>query len=280
MKVIKDIASMKRAVVSAKLQGARIGFVPTMGFLHEGHMSLVKESVKQADHTVVSVFVNPAQFAPHEDFEDYPRDLQKDLDMLATAGTDFVFVPGAERMYAKGYSTYVEVHGLQDRLCGRTRPHFFRGVCTVVLKLFHIVSPDLAFFGQKDAQQAIILKRMVRDLDMNVHIEVMPIVRDRDGLALSSRNSYFDAEQRRAALCLSRSLRLAYDRIAAGETGAGAILKAIRDEIAAEPRARIDYIEIVDTEELLPRETIRPGDLIAMAVFIDKVRLIDNMIVE
>jgi pantoate--beta-alanine ligase len=251
-----------------------------MGFLHEGHLSLVTESVEQTDRTVVSVFVNPAQFAPHEDFEDYPRDLQKDLDMLEAAGTDYVFVPDGEQMYAQGYHTYVEVHGLQERLCGVTRPHFFRGVCTVVLKLFNIVSPDLAFFGQKDAQQAIILKRMVRDLDLDVRIVVMPIVRDRDGLALSSRNSYFDAEQRRSALVLSRSLRLAQGEISAGETEAASILKLIRDEIAAEPRARIDYVEIVDTEELLPCDTVRTGDLVALAVFIDKVRLIDNMIVE
>ena len=270
---------MKQTSESERKSGNKIGFVPTMGFLHEGHLSLVRESVRRTDCTVASVFVNPAQFAPHEDFEDYPRDLQKDLDLLEAAGTDYVFYPSAKQIYPDGYKTYVEVHELQERLCGQTRPHFFQGVCTVVLKLFNIVAPDLAFFGQKDAQQSIILKRMVRDLDLDVRIEVMPIIRDKEGLALSSRNYYFDERQREAALCLSRSLRRAQEKIAAGETDAAQILRVIRAEIEAEPMARIDYAEIVDTNDLLPRETIQKGDLIALAVFIDKVRLIDNAIV-
>jgi pantoate--beta-alanine ligase len=280
MKIFPDIPTLKQNLASEREQARRIGLVPTMGFLHEGHLSLVRESVRQMDCTVASIFVNPAQFAPHEDFADYPRDPQKDLDMLDKAGTDYVFIPSVKQMYPEGYHTYVEVQHLQEQLCGRTRPHFFRGVCTVVLKLFNIVSPDVAFFGQKDAQQSIILKRMVRDLDLDVHIEVLPIIRDEDGLALSSRNSYFDAEQRKAALCLSRSLRLARAKISAGETDAARITQLIRAELDAEPKARIDYVEIVDTEELQPRQTVRPGDLIALAVFIDKVRLIDNMVVE
>lgn len=271
---------MKQISASEKSQGNKIGFVPTMGFLHAGHLSLVRESVCQTDCTVSSVFVNSAQFAPHEDFEDYPRDLQKDLDLLEEAGTDYAFIPKAKQMYPDGYKTYIEVHELQERLCGQTRPHFFQGVCTVVLKLFNIVAPDLAFFGQKDAQQSIILKRMVRDLDLDVQIEVLPIIRDKDGLALSSRNFYFNKRQRQAALCLSRSLRLAQKKITAGEIDAAQVLQTIRAEIEAEPQARIDYAEIVDTNDLLPRETIHKGDLIALAVFIGKVRLIDNLIVD
>jgi len=271
---------MKRISLSEKKRGNKVGFIPTMGFLHEGHLSLVRESVRQTDCTVASVFVNPAQFAPHEDFVDYPRDLHKDLDLLEATGTDYVFTPSPEQMYPDGYKSYVEVHELQERLCGQTRPHFFRGVCTVVLKLFNIVYPDLAYFGQKDAQQSIILKRMVRDLDLDVDIEVLPIIRDKDGLALSSRNFYFDEQQRKAALCLSRSLRAAQEKIAAGETDAAQVLLTIRAVIEAEPQARIDYAEIVDTNDLLPCDTIQKGDLIALAVFIDKVRLIDNLIVD
>lgn len=279
MQIFASIPEMKAHVHEAKSGGKSVGFVPTMGFIHEGHLSLVRASVRDAGFTVVSIFVNPAQFAPHEDFEDYPRDLERDLDFLRAEGVDVVFTPPRDALYPAGYHTYVEVHGLQERLCGKSRPQFFRGVCTVVLKLFHIVEPDVAFFGQKDAQQSAIIRRMVKDLGLDVRIEVCPIVRDSDGLALSSRNAYFDVDQREAALCLSRSLDLARTKISAGERNACRIIRIIRDEIEAEPQAKIDYVEIVDAEELLPRDKVEVGDLIALAVYIDHIRLIDNLII-
>ena len=279
MQIFASIPEMKARVHEAKSGGKSIGFVPTMGFLHEGHLSLVRASVRDAGFTVVSIFVNPAQFAPHEDFEDYPRDMDRDLDFLRAEGVDVVFTPPRDAVYPVDYHTYVEVHGLQERLCGNSRPQFFRGVCTVVLKLFHIIEPDVAFFGQKDAQQSAIIRRMVKDLCLDVRIEVCPIVRDSDGLALSSRNAYFDVDQREAALCLSRSLDLARAKITAGERNTGRIVRIIRDEIEAEPQAKIDYVEIVDAEELLPRDKVEEGDLIALAVYIDGIRLIDNLII-
>lgn len=280
MKIITTIKEIKHAVSRVRAEGRIIGFVPTMGFLHDGHLSLVLESVKQTDYTVVSIFLNPTQFAPHEDFEDYPRDMQRDLDLLEKEGTNLVFIPAAAEMYPQGYKTYVEVHDLQDKLCGVSRPVFFRGISTIVLKLFHIVNPDVAFFGQKDAQQAIILKKMVQDLDMDVQIEVLPVIREKDGLALSSRNYYFNPGQRKEALCLSKSLKKAQDLIAAGEEGTQNIIQAMKAVIEAEPLAKIDYVEIVDSEDLSPLETVKKGCLIALAVYIDKVRLIDNIIVE
>ncbi len=278
MHIIDSIPRLKDRLHRTRTPGVTVGFVPTMGFLHEGHLSLVRASRERSDHTVVSIFVNPAQFAPHEDFADYPRDMDRDLALLEREGVDTVFVPPGAALYPEGYATYVEVHGLQDRLCGRSRPVFFRGVCTVVLKLFHIVRPDVAFFGQKDAQQAVIIRRMVKDLDLDVAIEVCPIVRDDDGLALSSRNAYFDPEQRRAALSLFRGLSRARARFDAGERDAERLKQEIRAEVETEPRARIDYIEIVDPAFLLPRTKVETGDLIAAAVYIDQVRLIDNII--
>ncbi len=279
MQTFESSSGMRDRVREVKSGGKCVGFVPTMGFLHEGHLSLVRASVRSTDYTVVSIFVNPAQFAPHEDFEDYPRDRERDLELLRSEGVDAVFAPLPDALYPKGHRTYVEVHDLQDRLCGKSRPVFFRGVCTVVLKLFHIVEPDVAFFGQKDAQQSIIIRRMVRELDLDVRIEVCPIVRDGDGLALSSRNVYFDAAQRKAALCLHRSLEMARAKITGGERDAARLIHAIRGDIQAESRAKIDYVEIVDTKELLPRDIAREGDLIALAVYIDGVRIIDNMII-
>jgi pantoate--beta-alanine ligase len=280
MRVIESVPKMKEFALRIRAGGERLGLVPTMGFLHEGHLSLVRASLRKADHTVVSVFVNPAQFAPHEDFSDYPRDLERDLDLLRREGVDTVFTPSAEELYPSGYATFVEVHGLQERLCGQSRPTFFRGVCTVVLKLFNIIQPDLAFFGQKDAQQVQIIKRMTGDLDLDVVIDVCPIVREEDGLALSSRNVYLDPELREAALCLWRSLELARSLIQDGERNAQRIKERIQGVIRSEPKARIDYAEIVDAATLLPRDIVQGGDLIALAVHIDeKVRLIDNMVV-
>lgn len=272
---------MKAAVWEEKSHGKRVGFVPTMGFLHEGHLSLVRACVQKTGCSVVSIFVNPTQFGPQEDFKDYPRDVDRDISLIKAEGVDYAFIPDAEEMYPVGFSTYAEVHELQDRLCGRSRTGHFRGVCTVVLKLFHIVEPDIAFFGQKDAQQAIILKKMIRDLDLGVKIEVLPIIREEDGLALSSRNLYLDKEQRKSALCLFQSLREAEQMVKSGEKNAKIIVQRMREIIQSGPQTRIDYVEIVDMDDLLPVETIdgEKDALIAMAVFIGPVRLIDNTIV-
>lgn len=280
MKIITTIQEMKGVVRELKAQGKTIGFVPTMGYLHEGHVSLVRRSIEKSEVTVVSIFVNPAQFGPREDFKEYPRDIDRDTRILEAEGADYVFCPHQDEIYPHGYKTYVEVHDLQNKLCGRSRPTHFRGVCTVVLKLFHIVSPDLAFFGQKDAQQAIILKRMVKDLDLEVEIEVLPIVRDSDGLALSSRNKYLKREERRAALVLPESLQKAKELIRGGEKRAPFIIGEMVKMIAEEPLARIDYVEIVDVEELSPVETLEKEVLIALAVYVGRTRLIDNMAVE
>jgi pantoate--beta-alanine ligase len=279
MKTISCIGEMKSLINKLKAQGKQIGFVPTMGFLHEGHLSLVRESVKKTDKTVVSIFVNPTQFSPSEDFEQYPRDQERDSGLLEKEDVDYLFIPDEKDIYPTGFNTYVEVVDLQKVLCGVSRPHFFRGVCTVVLKLFNIVDPDLSFFGQKDAQQAIILKRMVLDLNMDVKIEVLPIIRDEDGLALSSRNYYLSPEQRKAALSLSKSLQAARGRINEGEKDSKKLIHRIKEIIRAEPLAKIDYVEIVDMEKLDPLDRIDRDCLIALAVFIDKVRLIDNTII-
>jgi len=279
MKIIAAIPEMKAVARDWASRGVVIGFVPTMGFLHAGHLSLVRAAKKNADVTVVSLFVNPAQFGPMEDFKAYPRDLERDAAMLEGEGVDVLFHPGAEEMYPPGFATFVEVSGLQDKLCGRSRPGHFRGVCTVVLKLFEIVRPDVAFFGQKDAQQAIILRAMARGLNLGARIEVLPIVREADGLALSSRNSYLSADEKKAALVLSRSLVAARKLIDGGERNAENVLAAVRRMILEEPTARIDYIEAVSQETLDPVGEIAEGALIALAVFIGKTRLIDNLIV-
>jgi len=276
MKTLVTLTEMKTASRDLRNRRRRIGLVPTMGFLHEGHLSLVRESLRTCDATVVSIFVNPSQFAPHEDFDDYPRDIERDLDLLREEGVDFAFIPEKSEIYPSEYRTYVEVHELQEKLCGVTRPHFFRGVCTVVLKLFNIVNPDRAFFGQKDAQQAVILLRMVRDLDLEVRLEVLPVVRDENGLALSSRNVYLGPDHYPAALCLSRSLRDARALIASGESDADRIRARLEETISREPAARIDYVAVVDPETLDPLARIEDRALIAAAVFIGEVRLIDN----
>lgn len=278
MKIITRVDQMRKTARRLKSKGKTIGFVPTMGFLHQGHLSLVRESLRRADATVVSIFVNPAQFGPGEDLKDYPRDLKKDSELLKKEGVDYLFVPEAADMYPEGYKTYVEVHDLQNKLCGRSRPTHFRGVCTVVLKLFNIVNPDFSFFGQKDAQQAIIIKRMVRDFNSDVKVEVLPTVREKDGLALSSRNIYLNEEQRKAALVLSKSLKEAEAMVRKGERNAAAILNRMREIIGKEPLARIDYTEIVDTEELNPITRVEKQALAAVAIFLGKARLIDNTI--
>ncbi|MHB8094526.1 MAG: pantoate--beta-alanine ligase [Candidatus Aminicenantales bacterium] len=277
MKIVRAIPEMKAAVAEAKSGRAKIGLVPTMGFLHEGHLSLVRECRKRTDVVVVSIFVNPIQFGPKEDFRTYPRDFERDTALLEREGVDIVFCPEAEEMFPSGYKTYVEVQDLQDRLCGRSRPGHFRGVCTVVLKLFNIVRPDVAFFGWKDAQQVLILRKMAEDLDLGVRIEGMPLLRDEDGVALSSRNSYLNPDERKAARALTESLGEAKIMIEHGEKDTRLIVDRMKARIEKEPLARIDYIEIVDQRELLPVERIEGAVLIALAVFIGKTRLIDNI---
>jgi len=277
MKVVRRVLEMKALARQWKKEGMKIGFVPTMGYLHDGHLSLVRESKKRADVTVVSIFVNPAQFGPNEDFKKYPRDLGKDSAYLEKGGVDCLFYPDAAEIYPPGYRTYVEVRGLQDRLCGKSRPGHFQGVATVVLKLFDIVGPDLAFFGAKDAQQVLIIGMMAADLDLNTEVVTCPIVREPDGLALSSRNAYLSPEERKAALVLSISLRWAERAISAGERDAVKVIAGIRAAIEAEPLARVDYVEAVDPVNLEPLAEIRGEALIALAVFIGSTRLIDNV---
>ncbi|MGB3863042.1 MAG: pantoate--beta-alanine ligase [Candidatus Aminicenantaceae bacterium] len=279
MNTVRKIEKMKSALRDVRSQGMSVGFIPTMGYLHEGHLSLVKASLKGADCTVVSIFVNPTQFGPKEDLEEYPRDLARDSRLLEELGVDFQFCPDYTEMYPPDYKTYVEVEDLQDKWEGLSRPGHFRGVCTVVLKLFNIVRPDVAFFGQKDAQQAIVLKRMVSDFNLDVRIEVMPTVREEDGLALSSRNVYLNPEQRQAALCLSRSLNEAVSKIRLGERRTAPLMERMREIIDGEDLAKLDYIAIVDTDSLEPLKEIKKEALIALAVFFGSVRLIDNIMV-
>ncbi|MBE3110106.1 MAG: pantoate--beta-alanine ligase [Acidobacteria bacterium] len=277
MKVVTSVAGMKALARRWKKEGKSIGFVPTMGYLHKGHLSLVRESKKRADVTVVSIFVNPAQFGPNEDFKKYPRDLEKDSAYLEKGGVDCLFYPDAAEIYPPGYRTYVEVRGLQDRLCGRSRPGHFQGVATVVLKLFDIVGPGFAFFGAKDAQQVLIIAKMAADLDLDIEVVTCPLVRDPDGLALSSRNIFLSPEERTAALVLSISLRWAERAVAAGERDAAKVIAGIRAAIDTEQLARVDYVEAVDPVNLEPLAEIRGDVLIALAVFIGSTRLIDNV---
>ncbi len=279
MEIVKSIYEVKEYVKELRRKGKSIGLVPTMGYLHAGHLSLVKESIRRCDCTVVSIFVNPAQFAPNEDYNKYPRNIQRDIEVLEKEGVDLIFIPRDEEMYPEGYKTYVVVKNLQDRLCGISRPDFFKGVCTIVLKLFNIVTPDISFFGQKDAQQAVILKKMACDLNLDVKVEALPIIREKSGLALSSRNEYLDKKQKKTALCLSRSLARARKVVESGENNAARVLKRIKAEIESEPLTRIDYVEIVDSENLQSLKQIKDKTLIAVAVFINNVRLIDNIIV-
>ncbi len=271
---------MKAAADEMKAGGRSVGFVPTMGYLHDGHLSLVRESRKRADVTVVSIFINPLQFGPQEDFRRYPRDPGRDESLLEKEGVDILFQPPDLEMYPGGYRTTVEVSGLQDKLCGRSRPGHFRGVATVVLKLFHIVRPDYAFFGQKDAQQAIIVRRMTEDLNLDVTVEALPIVREPDGLAMSSRNIYLKPEERRAALALFRSLEEARRISGGGERSTGSIRDQMLRMISREPLAKVDYVEIVDPQTLEPVDRIEGAVLVAVAVYVGSTRLIDNAILE
>lgn len=276
MEIITTVADMKARVAEWKAEGLTIGLTPTMGALHEGHMSLMERARKECDRVVTSVFVNPIQFGPNEDYDAYPRDLEHDAAIAESKGVDVVFHPSVEEMYPTNYNTYVVMETLTDSLCGAKRPGHFRGVCTVVNKLFNIVDPDMAFFGQKDAQQLAIIKRMVADLNMRVKVCGCPIVREADGLAKSSRNTYLTARERRAALVLSRSVFKAQEMIEGGERSAVAVKQAVTDIIEAEELARIDYVEAVDLGDMQPTDTLGESGLIALAVYIGKTRLIDN----
>jgi pantoate--beta-alanine ligase len=279
MKTIKTITGLKEE--RKKYRDDTVGFVPTMGYLHQGHLSLVEQSKKENDITFVSIFVNPTQFAPTEDFTAYPRDLQKDENILRELGVDLVFYPDAEEIYPPGYATYVDVEKMSSVLCGKSRPTHFRGVATVVLKLFNIVTPDNAYFGQKDAQQVILLKRMTADLNLDVSIKTKPIVRDPDGLAMSSRNVYLSAAEREAALQLPRALRQAKDLIENGLSNVFEIKAGIENELKKSPLVTIDYVEVVTLDQLQQvsgYDIDTRSTLVAAAVRVGKTRLIDNFI--
>ena len=278
MIIYHTIAEIREFVRQARVKGRSIGLVPTMGYLHEGHLELMRRAKEQCGCVIVSIFVNPTQFGPGEDLERYPRDLERDARLAEGAGVDAIFNPEAKEIYPPGYCTYVDVERITERLCGFSRPGHFRGVATVVTKLFNIVKPDQAFFGQKDAQQVLVIQRMAADLNMEVGVVTVPTVREADGLAMSSRNIYLDAGQRQAALVLSRSLKMAADEVRAGERSAAKIRQLVIEMIKAEPLADIDYVEIYSHPELDPLELIEGPALLAMAVKIGQTRLIDNAI--
>lgn len=280
MKLVQSIKQMCGVSKEIKLKGKTIGFVPTMGALHEGHLSLIRQAGKENDLVVVSVFVNPIQFGPKEDFKQYPRDLKKDSLLCRKVGVDIIFYPSVRDMYLGSYKTYVCVRHLSDVLCGKFRPTHFKGVTTVVAKLFNIIQPDIAYFGQKDAQQTIIIKKMVYDLNMPIKIKVMPTVRENDGLAMSSRNVYLSADERRDALVLYQALSLARDLIRKGNINSSKIIKKMRQLINKKKNAKVEYISIVDLEDLNSVNKIRDDVLVALAVRMAKIRLIDNIIVK
>lgn len=281
MQILNGPKEMQQWCLAQKQQGKSIGLVPTMGYLHEGHMALVREARRRCDIVVVSVFVNPIQFNVGQDFEEYPRDLQHDSELLESEQVDAVFAPAIKAMYPLGYNSFVEVQGeMTEKLCGASRPGHFRGVTTVVSKLFHICVPDLAFFGQKDAQQVLIIEKMVRDLNFPLSIVRVPIVRESDGLALSSRNVLLDAEQRQAALVLNRVLKEAGSLIAGGERDVAVVKSFIARSIEVVPQARIDYAEIYSADDLADLEKIGGRIIIALAVWFGTTRLIDNLLVE
>ena len=264
---------------SARLSfGGRVGLVPTMGYLHEGHLSLVRRAREECDHVIVSIFVNPTQFGPREDLSKYPRDLDRDLSLLEPLGVDLIWMPTTEIMYPPGYQTWVEVEGISQPLEGSMRPGHFRGVTTVVAKLFNAVQPDRAYFGQKDAQQAAVIRQMTRDLNFPIEIVVCPIVREPDGLAMSSRNVYLDAGQRIAATVLSRSLRTAQEAYEDGVRDAETLRQIMRDGLASEPLAQAQYVSCADYATLEELETVTGKALLSMAVFMGKTRLIDNLV--
>lgn len=278
MKIVGRVKEVREQVKEWKKQGLSVGFVPTMGYLHEGHKSLMDAARKGNDKVVVSIFVNPMQFGPTEDLATYPRDLDHDAALCESAGVDLIFHPEAEEMYEKDFCSFVDMTGLTEGLCGKTRPIHFRGVCTVVNKLFNIVTPDHAYFGQKDGQQLAVIKRMVRDLNMDIEIVGCPIVREEDGLAKSSRNTYLSPEERKAALILSKTVALGKE-LAKTEKDANKVVEAMKKNIETEPLAKIDYVEAVDALSMAPVEKLEGTCMLAMAVYIGKTRLIDNTLI-
>ena len=274
MIIAQTIKKVKEVI--RRVKNKKIGFVPTMGALHQGHLSLVERAKKETDFVVVSIFVNPLQFGPQEDYKLYPRNFKKDEALLRKEGVDLIFYPTPKIMYLKDFSTYVEEVYLSRVLCGVSRPGHFKGVTTVVAKLFNIIEPDIAYFGQKDYQQAQIIKRMVRDLNFSVKIRVLPIVRDKDGLALSSRNSYLSSEERKSALVLFQSIRLAKDLVRRGIVESSLIIKEVKKLINSKKYTKIDYVEIVDPLTLRPLKRIEKRGLLALAVYVGRARLIDN----
>lgn len=278
MLVCRTISEIRSVVQEARAHRQTVGFVPTMGYFHEGHLVLMQEAKKVCDLVVVSIFVNPLQFGPREDLDRYPRDFERDVQLAEKVGVDVVFFPSAEEMYPSGFSTRVELGELTQCLCGRSRPGHFQGVATVVAKLFNIVSPDKAFFGQKDAQQVMVIKRMVEDLNMPLEVVVVPTVREEDGVAMSSRNVYLEFHERQAARCLSRSLEMAGQEVANGEQDASRLQEMVRKMIAEEPLADIDYVEIRSLPGLKPVTSLEGPALLAVAVHFGKTRLIDNTV--
>ncbi|MGN0558190.1 MAG: pantoate--beta-alanine ligase [Acutalibacteraceae bacterium] len=276
MKIVSTVIEVREQVKKWREQGLSVGFVPTMGYLHEGHKSLILKSVEQNDRTVVSVFVNPTQFSENEDLSTYPRDLDADAALCTDAKADFIFHPEPSEMYPQGFCTGVNMSVLTEELCGKSRPVHFGGVCTVVSKLFNIVKPDRAYFGEKDAQQLAIIRQMVKDLNFDIEIVGCPIVRESDGLAKSSRNTYLNAEERKAAVILSKSIELGKELVQNGERDAQTVIKEMTDKISSEPLARIDYVEVVDALTMQRVQKIEKSVLVAIAVFIGKTRLIDN----
>lgn len=279
MKIVSTIEEVRAQVSAWKKEGNTVGFVPTMGYLHEGHMSLI-DAARENDKVVVSIFVNPMQFGPNEDLASYPRDLDRDAKMCEEHGVDLIFHPTPEEMYGDNFYSYVDMNTLTEELCGLSRPVHFRGVCTVVTKLFNIVTPDKAYFGEKDAQQLAIIKRMVKDLNMPLSIVGCPIIREEDGLAKSSRNTYLSEEERKAALVLSRAIFLGKEMVEAGERDAKKVIAAMVKEIESEPLSKIDYVKMVDLDTMQEVEKIERGILTAIAVYIGKTRLIDNFMYE
>jgi pantoate--beta-alanine ligase len=281
MEIIRNVDEMVKKFKKIKAEGKTIGFVPTMGFLHEGHISLIKNARNENEVVVVSVFVNPTQFGPNEDLDNYPRNEEMDTKLCVEAGCDYIFMPNPADMYREGYNTYVDVYGITEGLCGASRPGHFRGVCTVVLKLFHIIKPTRAYFGQKDAQQLAVIKKMVRELNVDVEVIGCPIIREPDGLALSSRNTYLSKDEREQALVLSKSLKLAKELIDSGVTEINAIKAEMMKLISTAKDSNVDYIEFVDNFALKSLTKIDGSTqvLIALAIKIGKTRLIDNMVV-
>lgn len=279
MKIVKKIEDLKKELGRLKQKGKTIGFVPTMGFLHEGHLELVKSAKKENDVVVVSIFVNPIQFSPNEDFRKYPRNLKRDIKLLGGI-CDIVFNPSSIELYPKDFCSLVEVRGISDQLCGRTRKGHFAGVTTIVAKLFHLVLPDNAYFGQKDAQQAVVIKKMVRDLNFPVNIRVLPIIREKDGLAMSSRNVYLSKKERLDAVVVFQALKSAERMATQGIKNTAKIKEALFDFISRTESAHIDYIEIVDKETLTPLKLIEKDALLLLVVYIGKTRLIDNTVLK